>query len=162
MITQIPLQNTRGLLETQPWKSSPACCLAECCSAERSSHCPWAGRKEASLSRLGKTLGHCLLGAVSHLKVSYLAEGAIHNKDPIQHHCCSSSNILFEKLISHEIYTLVSLSLTVLRNCVKSPEAPFHHWKPLSLRMRHSPACKYIWRNKAILAKLERKKRNCR
>lgn len=62
-------------------------------------------------------------------KVSHLAEGAIHNKDPIQYPCCPSSNILFEILISHAICTLVSLSLTVHRNRVKRPEVPLHHWK---------------------------------
>lgn len=62
-------------------------------------------------------------------KVSYLAEGAIQNKNPIQYPCCPSSNVLFEKLISHGICTPVSLSLTVHRNWVKGPEAPLHQWK---------------------------------
>lgn len=153
MITQIPPQNTRGLLETQPWKSSSACYPADCCSAVRSSHCPWAGRKE----------GTGMLPAWCSFKGLIPWEGAIHNKNTIQHHCCSSSNTLFEKLISHGICTLVSWSLTVLRNCVKGPEAPFHHSEKATAPKNEAwSSCKYIWRNKAIFANVERKGRNCR
>lgn len=48
---------------------------------------------------------------------TYLAQGTIHNKDSIQICCCPSS--LFEKLLLRGICTTVSLSLTVLRTCVK-------------------------------------------
>lgn len=108
-----------------------------------------------------KALGCCLLGAL--LKVSYLGRELFTIKTQFNITAVHRLNTLFEKLISHGICTLVSWSLTVLRNCVKGPEAPFHHSEKATAPKNEAwSSCKYIWRNKAIFANVERKGRNCR
>lgn len=134
------LQKSRHKTHVVTWKRSLE---NPCCSAARSSHCPWSGRREAPQCRWGRHCNAaCTVLPLIWSEVSYLARGTMHYKDVIQHCCRPPSNTLFNKLILHGICTSVSLSLTVLS--VKCPGAASSSWSvtgrmTLGTRTRHAP-----------------------